>query len=171
MRRIEVDAIIDNGWFAIPDLVNRSVIQSLCKENEGLEITLVLEKKKSKRTAQANNYHWGVLIPGFQREWGMTKYEIYRILGEVFRKFRRSDSEIEFLKKQSQTNNKEWDEEKEWYIKSSSDMNVFEFWQYCERVTLYLIGDAGGHLTEYEGKKYVAAKALHEKTDKGEETG
>jgi len=119
-------------------------------------IKVTVEKATSQRSILANNYYWGVLIPAFQREWpDMSKESIHDILGERFRKTKKSDEQIE--------------KEVElgihtdlFVVMSSAKMNTFDFWMYCEQCTVAL-SEIGGYLDAYETKEYMEAKKVNEK--------
>lgn len=160
MRRTRVDAKVTGaGWYEIDNEAIGS-IRSFCEANAEKNIFVTFERIKSKRTREANDYYWGVVIKAFQREWpDIPKDEIHRILGEQFRKFRRSHGEIEVLREIAEKNKRSLSEEDKWYVKGSSEMNSYDFWLYCEQCTVGLM-EIGGYLETREQTNYKKVKEM-----------
>ena len=144
MNSLELEVNCTNTWFLFKG-DGFSQFQEFCSYHKGKDVIMIVKKKISSRSKKANDFYWGGIIKGFEREWpDLSKEQIHRILGNEFRKFRKSEEEIDRLKKLDK-HDSEWNESNEWYIKSSSSMNSFEFWQYCERCIVQLV-NIGGYL-------------------------
>jgi hypothetical protein len=153
MRQVRLSVNIDNHWYSIPQdqVVD---IKNFCEKNMGKRATLLLKIEESRRSVEQNAYYWGVVVAGFMKLWpDVPKNEVHRLLGDEVRKFRRSENEIKALRSIHEKHEKSFTEDDEWYIKSSSEMSVSQFWIMCEQATILLL-DIGGSLNENEGRMY-----------------
>lgn len=153
-----IDAIVDiNGW-----INGDKRVTDILEKHRNIKVTI--ENAPSTRTIAANNYYWGVLIPAYTREWpDFSKIDIHNTLGERFRLHRKPQEVIE--KEILMDTHRS-----EWMMQSTTDMNTFDFWMYCEQCTQALF-EIGGYLDEYEHKAFDDAKKLFKKRkDVNEET-
>lgn len=164
-EKTTVEAVVEGEWWTT-DSISSGLIREFCGGvKDGKKIKITFQESRSSRTVEANNYYWGVVVKSFQREWpDLPQQEVHRVLGEEFRKFRRPETEIEKLKEICTANGNKWNEEYEWYIKGSSDMDVHQFWEYCERCTVQLF-EIGGELRTIEEATYKKVKEMFKTED------
>ena len=143
-----LDIIVSiNQWINVD-----GTIYEILQSKGGVKVTI--EKLKNKRSEAANRYYWAVLIPAFQREYpDFTKEQMHDVLGEKFRKARKTEEEIQTEKDLNCFTS-------EWRTVGTSEMNSYDFWEYCERLTAFL-PEVGGYLDEEEYKEYSNAKGLN----------
>ena len=90
-------------------------------ENKEVEIKVV----SSTRSSQQNRYYWGVILKIISQETGFTPEEAH----EVYKK--------KFLTYQKEYKGKKYD-----FVRSTTDLDIFEFGEYLDKV----IGHARGEL-------------------------
>jgi len=149
---------IAGDWFVLTEQVEKG-IKEVCKGNDGKTLQITVELS-DKRTLDANAFYWGILIGGYLRVWpDYDKDSVHRTLGNQFLRERLPQKEIDFLKKLFFEKDPEgaWNSEYEIYIKSTSNMKVREFWEFCEKAVQQL-AEIGGELLPHEYDDYVAVQ-------------
>ncbi len=110
---------------------------------EGKKVKIEIKKLYNKRSIAANKYYWGVLIVAMGEA-----------MGEKDKNY------IHYLFKETFLN--EITEQGNVYVKSTSDLNVKEFWNYCQDCER-LIYESGGTIDVLE---YKTMREIMDETNK-----
>lgn len=141
--------------YSILNWINHDkTVEEVCTKHRKIKVTI--EKAESQRSIAANNFYWGIIIPGFQKPevWpDYTKDMVHETLSEAFRTIRKPQEMIdrEIAENRHKTR---------WYVKSTTKDNTFEFWEYCEKCTNALF-EAGGSLDIDEQRTYKEVQGMY----------
>ena len=150
-----------NNWIHIgPEEVWQ--VKEFCKLHDKKDLILELKVKSNSRSVQANKFYWGAVIKAFENINGLDSQSNHRLLKEQFLKYRRPESEIEVIRKIKEKHNLSLLESDTLYIKSTTELTSFEFFEYVNRCILLLI-EYGGSLDVVDSKEWVNIQKKFEK--------
>jgi len=128
MQNLTLRAVITNGTIKF---LNKFFLNNLLKQFEGQEVSVIITDEKRKRSAQQNNWYWGVAIPVIQegiKEQTGEKYKKDDIHDYNISKIMKPEANVKVVNGETIVVYK---------IKRTSEMKVTEFMDFKDKIQEY----------------------------------
>jgi hypothetical protein len=156
---MELNVLAKDGrlvW-GLNDIAN---IELYCKNNDNVMLSINIDKYIENRSLQANKFYWGVVVNGVAELTGMSPESTHRFLSISFLKMKRPENEIKKIRQLKLLNNNPESIEDLFFVKSTTKLNVREFYEYLEKcIKLFL--EYGGQIDKIDGKNLVELRELY----------
>ena len=158
---MELNVMSRNGKLQLTQ-IDKDSIEYFCTLNENEKVKIIIDKYIENRSTQANKFYWGVVVDGVAELTGMSPESTHRFLSISFLKMKRPENEIIKIRQLKLLDNMPESIEDLFYVKSTTKLNVREFYEYLEKcIKLFL--EYGGQIDKIDGQNLVELRKLYVK--------